>query len=160
MLPRRERNHQPWRDAGASLRTALALETLVRLVAGIDANRQHAGLSSGEARTRSRQKYQMQELKRLKLATHLLARRLLFREFFLQAVYVIDSRTDLLKRRGVVCIRPRACKKVSTTKQITHASPATRCDTRRDGSSLLNPCIGPNPLRLPALPPVRSGSCS
>jgi hypothetical protein len=61
MLPRRERNHQPWRDAGASLRTALALETLVHLVAGIDANRQHADLSSGEARTRSRQKYQMQE---------------------------------------------------------------------------------------------------
>jgi hypothetical protein len=46
MLPRRERNHQPWRDAGASLRTALALETLVHLVAGIDANRQHADLSS------------------------------------------------------------------------------------------------------------------
>jgi hypothetical protein len=61
MLPRRERNHQPWRDAGASLRTALALETLVHLVAGIDANRQHADLSSGEARTRSSQKYQMQE---------------------------------------------------------------------------------------------------
>ena len=61
MLPRRERNHQPWRDAGASLRTALALETLVHLVAGIDANRQHADLSSGEARTRSRQKYKMQE---------------------------------------------------------------------------------------------------
>src|ERR1700722_15709352 len=30
-------------------------------------------------------------------------------------------------------------------------------DTHRDGSSLLNLCIGPNPLRLPALPPVRSG---
>jgi hypothetical protein len=46
----------------------------------------------------------------------LLARRLLFREFLLQAVYVIDARTDLLKRRGVVCIRPRACKKVSSHK--------------------------------------------
>jgi hypothetical protein len=29
---------------------------------------------------------------------------------------VIDARTDLLKRRGVVCIRPRACKKVSSHK--------------------------------------------
>jgi hypothetical protein len=47
---------------------------------------------------------------RVAVGTHLLARRLLFREFLLQAVYVIDARTDLLKRRGVVCIRPRACK--------------------------------------------------
>jgi hypothetical protein len=31
-------------------------------------------------------------------------------------------------------------------------------DTRRDGSSLLNLCIGPNPLRLPALPPSRGGT--
>jgi hypothetical protein len=47
---------------------------------------------------------------RVAVGTHLLARRLLFREFLLQAVYVIAARTDLLKRRGVVCIRPRACK--------------------------------------------------
>jgi hypothetical protein len=42
---------------------------------------------------------------------HLLAP--LFGEILFEAVYVIDARTNLLKRRGIVCIRPPACKQVS-----------------------------------------------
>ena len=77
----------------------------------------------------------------LKLVTDLIACRLLFREFLLQPVYAIHARTDLLKRRGIVCIRPQPASRYPATKQITHASPATRRDTRRYESRLLNRCI-------------------
>jgi hypothetical protein len=44
-------------------------------------------------------------------------RQLLFGEFLFEAVYVI---TDLLKRRRVVCIRPPACKQISS-READHA---------------------------------------
>src|ERR1700730_1685478 len=57
------------------------------------------------------------DLKRLKLVTHLLARRLLFREFLLQAVYVIDART--VKWRGVVYIPFTRVNPLSRNQEVT-----------------------------------------
>jgi hypothetical protein len=72
----------------------------------------------------------------LKLVTDLIACRLLFREFFLQPVYAIDARTDLLKRRGIVCIRPQpASRYQSRSRTQVLQRGAIRADTGADCST-------------------------